>query len=136
MKPSAVWRVLSWVLFGAFLLAAVLNMTGTPAGFATNHLADLVTPAWVYIVLRGLAEPRKRSWLGRFIGATPERAAIVLLVGSGVTELTQIHWPSGPFAGRFDPLDLVAFAIGLVPLYLVDKRLQASSRATEPRTMP
>jgi hypothetical protein len=128
------WRLLSWVLFGAFLVAAVLNMTETPAGFATNHLADLVGPAWLYIVFRGLAEPQKRNRLGRFIGATPERAAIILCVGSAATEITQIYWPSGLFAGRFDPLDIVAFAIGLFPLYLVDKKLQASSRATESRS--
>ena len=133
MQPSAMWRLLSWVLFGAFLVAAVLNMTETPAGFATNHLADLVGPAWLYIVFRGLAEPEKRNRLGRFIGATPERAAIILFAGSSATEIAQIYWPSGLFAGRFDPLDIVAFAIGLFPLYLVDTRLQASSRATESR---
>jgi hypothetical protein len=125
------WRHLSWVLFSAFLVAAALNMTDTSAGFATNHMADVVGPAWLYIVFRGLAEPQKRNRLGRFIGATPERAAIMLFVGSSATEITQIYWPSGLFAGRFDPLDIVAFAIGLFPLYLVDKKLQASSRAPE-----
>jgi hypothetical protein len=120
------WRLVSWVLFGAFLVAAVLNMTETPAGFATNHLADVVGPAWLYIVFRGLAEPEKRTRLGRFLGATPERAATILFVGSSATEITQIYWPSGLFAGRFDPLDIAAFAIGLLPLYLVDKKLRAS----------
>ncbi len=121
------WRVLAWVLFGAFLVAAALNMTGTPAGFATNHLADLVGPAWLYIAFRGLAAPEKRNRLGRFLGATPERAATILFVGSCATEITQIYWPSGPFRGRFDPLDMAAFAIGLLPLYLLDKRLQPLS---------
>lgn len=120
------WRLVSWVLFGAFLVAAVLNMTEIPAGFATNHLADVVGPAWLYIVFRGLAEPEKRTRLGRFLGATPERAATILFVGSSATEITQIYWPSGLFAGRFDPLDIAAFAIGLLPLYLVDKKLRAS----------
>jgi hypothetical protein len=118
---------LYWVLFGAFLVAAVLNMTDTAAGFATNHLADLVGPAWLYVVFRGLAEPKKRTRLGRILGATPERAAIILFVGSSITELTQIFWPSGLFSGRFDPLDIAAFAIGIVPLYLVDKGLRTSS---------
>lgn len=134
MRSPAVWRVVSWVLFGAFLVAAVLNMTETAAGFATNHLADVVGPAWLYIVFRGLAEPEKRNRLGRFLGATPERAAAILFVGSCATEITQIYWPSGLFGGRFDPLDMAAFAIGLLPLYLVDKKLQASARDTEPRS--
>lgn len=134
MQPPAMWRLLSSVLFGAFLVAAVLNMTETAAGFATNHLADVVGPAWLYVVFRGLAEPEKRNRLGRFLGATPERAATILLVGSCATEITQIYWPSGLFAGRFDRLDLAAFAIGLLPLYLVDKKLQAASRDAESRS--
>jgi hypothetical protein len=103
-------------------------MTGTRAGFATSHLADLVGPAWLYIAFRGLAEPGMRTLVGRFFGATPERAATVLFVGSCATEITQIYWPSGLFRGRFDPLDIAAFAIGLLPLYLADKKLQTSAR--------
>ncbi len=128
------WRLLSWVLFTAFLGAGALNMTHTAAGFATNHLADLVGPAWLYIVFRGLAEPEKRNRLGRFLGATPERAATILFVGSSATEITQTYWPSGLFSGRFDPLDIAAFAIGLLPLYLVDKKFQAASKGTESRS--
>ncbi len=134
MQPPAMWRVVSWVLFGAFLVAAGLNMTETRAGFATNHLADLVGPAWLYIAFRGLAEPRKRNRLGRFLGATPERAATILFAGSCATEITQIYWPSGLFAGRFDRLDIAAFAVGLLPLYLADRKLQAASKATGARS--
>jgi hypothetical protein len=108
------WRLLSWVLFAAFLVAAALNMTHTSAGFATNHLADLVGPAWLYIAFRGLAQPEKRNRLGRFLGATPERAATILFVGSAATEIAQIYWPAGVFSGRFDPLDIAAFAIALL----------------------
>lgn len=131
MQPPTIWRLLSWLLFGAFLVAAVLNMTETSAGFATSHLADLVGPAWLYIVFRGLADPENRNRLGQILGATPERAATILFVGSSATEITQIYWPSGLFAGRFDPFDIAAFAIGILPLYLVDKKLQTASRGTE-----
>jgi hypothetical protein len=126
------WRLLSWILFGAFLVAAVLNMTETAAGFATNYLADLVGPAWLYIVFRGLADPEKRNRLGRTLGATPERAATILFVGSSVTEITQVYWPAGAFAGRFDPLDIVAFAIGILPLYVADKVLSSAARMPHP----
>ena len=40
LQLAATWRLLSWVLFGAFLAAGALNMTKAAAGFATNHLAD------------------------------------------------------------------------------------------------
>lgn len=132
MPRRAMWRLLSWILFGAFLVAAVLNMTETAAGFATNHLADLVGPAWLYIVFRGLAEPEKRNRLGRTLGATPERAATILFIGSSVTEIAQIYWPTGVFAGTFDPLDIVAFAIGILPLYLADKVLSSAARTPHP----
>ena len=123
------WRLLSWGLFGAFLVAAGLNMTGTAAGFATNHLADLVGPAWLYIAFRGLAEPPTDNRLRRLLGATPERAATVLFLGSTATEMTQIFWPTGLFSGRFDPLDIGAFGLGILPLYLMDKRLGVSRKA-------
>ena len=134
MQSPAMWRLLSWVLFGAFLVAAALNMTETAAGFATNHLADVAGPAWLYVVFRGLAEPQKRTRLGRVLGATPERAAAILFVGSSATELTQLFWPSGLFPGRFDSLDIAAFAIGILPLYLIDRKLQASARDANPRS--
>jgi hypothetical protein len=134
MQPRAAWRLLSWVLFAAFLVAAALNMTHTRAGFATNHLADLVGPAWLYVAIRGLAEPERRNRLGRFLGATPERAGTILFVGSAATELSQIYWPSGLFSGRFDPLDIAAFAIGLLPLYVIDKKFQARSKDTGSRS--
>ncbi|MBI4474344.1 MAG: hypothetical protein HY646_16865 [Acidobacteria bacterium] len=122
MQLAATWRLLSWVLFGAFLAAGALNMAKAAAGFATNHLAGLVGPAWLYIAFRGLAEPAKDTRRRRLLGATPERAAVLLFVGSTATEITQIFWPLGLFSGRFDPLDIGAFALGILPLYLLDKR--------------
>jgi hypothetical protein len=91
-------------------------MAGMAGGFATNHLADLVGPAWLYIAFRGLANPTHTTRLQRLAGASPERAAVLLFAGSTATEVTQIFWPSGPFSGRFDPLEIVAFAAGILPL--------------------
>lgn len=132
MQRSTAWRSVSWALFAAFLIAAGLNMTGTAAGFATNHLADLVGPAWLYVAFRGLAERRRDNRLRRLLGATPERAAIVLFAGSTATEIAQIFWPSGLFSGRFDPLDIGAFALGILPLYLIDRRLDRTRTRVSP----
>ncbi len=128
MSASTVWRVLYWVLAAGFAVAAALNMTGTAAGFGTNHLADLVGPAWLYITLRGLTGLHRRNRMNAFLGATPERAAVVLFVASSVTEVTQIYWPKGLFSGRFDPMDIVAFGLGLLPLYLIDKTFGRAAR--------
>ena len=91
-------------------------------GFFTNHAADLVVPAWLYIAARGLHSLRDRqTLLQRTIGRTPELAAVSLFIASALTELSQVIWPHGMFAGRFDPFDMVAYASGLVVCYTADK---------------
>ncbi len=120
--PGPGWRMASRVLFVLFLLSAGLNLAGTSAGFATNHLADLVVPAWLYLATRGLADRRpRRSLIQRLVGPTPERAAVVLFLASTATEISQIYWPRGFFSGYFDPLDIAAYGIGILPFYLADR---------------
>ena len=123
MTPVARWwRLAWWLLFAAFLLTAALNMTGVSAGFATNYLADLVGPAWLYVSFRGLASPGHASSRVRHaLGASPERTAAILFVASTATEITQRYWPTGIFRGHFDPLDIAAFGLGLLPVYLGDR---------------
>lgn len=118
------WHRLTWAAFAIFLLTAGLNMAGSRAGFATNHLADLVVPAYLYLVIRSPLLPYRATWLARRVGATPERAGVGLFLGSLATEVSQKYWPAGPFRGRFDPLDICAFAVGLVVVYALDKRIR------------
>jgi hypothetical protein len=115
------WRAAYWALLVAFLIAAALNMADARAGFATSHLADLVVPSWLYIVFRGLHEPRQRPRAYRILGATPEGSAVILVVGSTLTEFSQKYWPAGPFAGTYDPLDIAAFSIGVGVCYAFDR---------------
>jgi len=129
----AVYHVL-WIVF---LATAALNMLHVRGGFFTSYAADLVGPAWLYVVVRGLHPPRNRkSVIQQTIGRTPEIAAITLFVASTATEISQRFWPTGIFRGRFDILDVVAFASGLAACYAADKILSArrpepASRATE-----
>lgn len=124
MPVPTVWRFLYWVTLAGSVLAAGLNMTGTRAGFATNHLADIAVPAWLYITFRGLTAPYQGNWLTRLVGATPERAALLLFIASSATELAQKYWPAELLGrARFDPLDILAFGVGLLPVYLLDKKL-------------
>jgi hypothetical protein len=116
------WRLVYWLLFVTFLVTAALNMASVSAGFTTNHLADFVCPALLYVGFRGLASRRHgSSRLRAFLGATPERSALILFVASTITELSQRYWPTGIFRGHFDPLDIVAFGAGLLPVYLADR---------------
>ena len=122
MSRNHSWRVAYYLLFAAFLATAALNMLHIRGGFFTNHAADIVVPAWLYIAARGLYSPRSRETLiQRIIGRTPEFAALSLFFASALTELSQVFWPHGIFSGRFDPFDMVAYASGLAVCYAADK---------------
>lgn len=117
------WLVVYWVLFVAFLVTAALNMLHVRGGFLTNHTADVVVPAWLYVAFRGLhSRHGRRTLMQRTFGRTPEVAALSLFVASALTEVSQYYWPHGVFRGRFDVLDLLAYAVGLAACYVADTR--------------
>ena len=115
------WTITYWLLTAAFVGTAALNLLHVRGGFLTSYLADLTVPAWLYVIVRGLAGVRPSNPLTRFIGANAERAAIALFVASTATEISQIVWPHGFFAGRFDPLDIIAYGVGIAICYVGDK---------------
>jgi hypothetical protein len=115
------WTIAYWSLTIVFLVTAFLSIQRIPAGFLSSYAADVACPAWLYIGLRGLQGPKRPNALGRFFAATPERAAFVLFGGSTLTELSQIWWPRGIFAGTYDPYDIVAYAVGVGTCYLAEK---------------
>ena len=123
------WTIAYWILTAAFILTAALNLLHVRAGFLTSYLADLTLPAWLYVLSRGLV-PGQSSHVWRWmpwIGRTPESAAIFFFLASSATEVSQIIWPRGFFAGRFDPWDIAAYGAGLLGCYLCDK-LQGTGR--------
>ena len=116
------WRISYHLLLAAFVATAALNMLHIRAGFFTNHAADLVVPAWLYVASRGLQSSRgKETLIQRTIGRSPEVAALSLFIASVLTEISQLLWPRGIFRGRYDPLDIVAYASGLALCYAADK---------------
>src|SRR5262245_6466519 len=125
------WSIASYALFAAFLVAALLNYFRIPGGFLTSHCADIVIPAWLYIIYRGLNQPiRTNTIVTRYIGGTPEACAVVMFGASAFTEICQYYWPQGIFNGYYDPLDIVAFATGVGVCYGFDKRaLRKHARA-------
>lgn len=128
------WLVVYWTLFVAFLGTAALNMLHVRAGFLTNHAADLVVPTWLYVAFRGLHSSQGRQTaMQRTFGRTPERAALALFLASTLTEVSQYYWPHGLFSGRFDPLDVLSYAIGLAACYVADKRSPGRAKRASPR---
>jgi hypothetical protein len=119
---ARLWRLVYYTLFILFFVTAALNMLHIRGGVLTNHTADIIVPAWLYVVARGLHAPRARQpLLARTIGRTPATAALSLFVASTLTEVSQRYWPRGIFAGRFDPLDVAAFGAGLAACYAAEK---------------
>jgi hypothetical protein len=120
-RSARTLSILRWIAFAGFVVSAMLNLAHVRGGFATKHLADITVPAWLYLSAR---DPRKdRPLLGRVIGASPERAALLLWSASTATEVSQRFWPHGLFSGRFDSLDIVAYAAGILPCYAYDRHL-------------
>jgi hypothetical protein len=104
------------------MLCAILDMNHIRGGFLTNYGADLTLPPWLYIVIRSLDNPKRASWLRRYLGRTPELATGVLFLASAATEISQYFWPKGLFPGSFDLLDILAYATGLAVCYICDNR--------------
>ena len=122
MTGRTAWLVAYYGLFAGLLITGALNMLHVHGGFLTNYAADLCVPAWLYVASRGLHSTSGRTTLTqRMVGRTPEVAALSLFAASAVTEVSQVYWPHGIFAGRFDPLDMLAFAGGLTVCYGLDK---------------
>ena len=115
------WRLGFWLLFVIWIGCGVLVMRGLRAGFLTNYGADLAQPAWLYISVRSLDNPRRRGLLRHTIGTSPLVAALTLFVASTLTEISQYFWPHGLFRGTFDPLDIVAYGLGLSVCYFCDR---------------
>jgi hypothetical protein len=103
-----------WALLAVWIVDAALVMSNRNAGFFTGHAADFAMPAWIYVVRR-----KARRWP---FEAHPVALASIVFAASAATEISQLFWPHGPFRGAFDPLDLVAYAAGILPCCLADLR--------------
>jgi len=81
--------------------------------------------------VRGLDGYGREIWVVRPFGTRPEKAALVIFVAGVLTEVSQRYWPGGLFAGRFDPFDILAFAVGIGVCYLFDKVTSRHKRNSE-----
>ncbi len=123
MSAMKGWLIAYYLLFAGILLTGALNMLQAHGGFLTNHAADIVGPAWLYVVARGRHSAHGRqTMLQRTVGRSPAFAASSLFAASALTEVSQRYWPRGIFPGRFDPIDIIAYAGGLALCYAADTR--------------
>jgi len=115
------WKIVSWLLLSVWLGCGLLDMWHVRGGLLTSYGADITLPAWLYIIARSIDNPARKTILHRFLGRSPELAAAALFTASTLTEISQWFWPKGPFSGTFDPLDILAYAMGITICYIFDK---------------
>ena len=120
MGHAAGWRFAQLVLLVIWLAAAVLTMLHRRAGLFTSYGADLLLPAWLYIIFR--REAPLLPWVRVLRPNSPALTAVGLFAASTLTELSQRFWPRGLFAGRYDPVDILAYGLGLGLCYWADRR--------------
>lgn len=122
---KACWTTAFWILLICWIFVAGLDMILLHGGFLTNYLADLTFPAWFYIFIRGKIKEGEDIphllLVGNWFGKSPERASISIFIVGVLTELKTFYWPQGPLEGTFDPLDILAYATGLIACYSFDK---------------
>jgi hypothetical protein len=128
------WKISFWILLAGWIVGAGLNMARVHGGFLTNYLSDVAFPPWFYIYTRGLWQEDKKlprlAIVGDWFGRTPERAFFSILLVGTFTEVKTYYWPTGIITGTFDPLDILAYCVGLTIFYYLDKRGMTRSAPT------
>jgi len=114
---------------GLALFSVALQMNQVRGGFLTNYLADLAGPAWFYATLR-----LNKNFL-RFIlpwTTLPLFAATLVFSVGTAWEVCQAFDFRGTVLyithGRFDPLDIAAFALGISISFFADKIVQRRAK--------
>ena len=118
MRRSAagwLWTTAGLTLVVLGLASGPLRSHGAPA-FWSSYVLDIAGPAWSYILLRQLYEPRHES---RFLARvfTPTTTALTVV---GICFLVEIAQFLGMYDSTPDPWDFVAYASGVTVCYAVD----------------
>ena len=107
----------------AFVGIGGMQMLGINGGLITSYGADLLAPPILYFAFReGYRMPRSR----RIWRLTPMASLLAVLSGCAAWEWSQrfdfTGTPLAITAGVFDPIDLLAYMLGLVACYTIDRR--------------
>ena len=121
-------RVLANLLWFPALTVGALQMFGVEAGALTSYGADLFAPIALY------ASFRSNGTILKWFMKQPLRsaiAAVVVISGCVAWELCQRYdFRNTPLAitrGRFDPLDIVAYVMGVGIAFAMDELLMRRS---------
>ena len=115
-------KIIMAALVAATGIVAALQMAHIRLGLLTSQGADLLCPALLYLVTRRNQTVLKRLWRGQPSSA---QVAAILLGACYLWEFCQRYDLQGtPLAitrGTFDPMELLAYTLGVAAAYLPDR---------------
>jgi len=116
------WTILYWALLICWVGGTVLSTCHVSGGFLTNYLADLSFPPWYYIYFRRLSKKENTPRFFKWFGQSSERVLISIFLAGIIFELKSYYHPNGFIPGGvYDIFDILAYAVGLLGCYYLDK---------------
>ena len=115
------WKA-ALITFGTIALAS--GLVRGP-GFWSSYALDVVGPAWIYILVRGLFSKTQPAMLAQFL--SPEGALVIMVAACFLIEAAQYF---RLYEAHFDPLDFVAYVSLLVPCYVTDRWLVSRRKSS------
>ena len=112
------WKT-TLICFGLIALSSGLIKVST---FWSGYALDIAGPAWIYMLIRGQYNSRKRFLNIKF---SPELALALVLVLSFAIEIMQFL---EIYYATFDPYDYLAYISATSLIYLTDKMLSSNKR--------
>jgi len=108
------WKITIIALGSIGLLTCIIKQSG----FWSSYMLDIVGPAWIYILIRS-----RYNNNGTFLSFKfkPENALVLCL---GICILIEIGQYLNLYPSHFDQWDFLAYASLIVPIYILDKKLQ------------
>jgi hypothetical protein len=113
-KNYLYWKA-TIITLGSIALATCLVRS---SGFWSSYVLDIVGPAWIYILVRGLFSKTQPAMLGRLL--SPEAALVIMMVACFLIEEAQYFHL---YDAHYDPLDFFAYVSLLIPCYVIDRWL-------------
>ena len=113
-KNAPYWAIALAVLGGIGLATIWIDL----GNFWKGYVLDMTGPAWNYILFRGLFTTYTRNTWTRFFMA--KRTLIIfLIVCFGIETMQYLNI----YDSTFDPWDLLAYASILIPLFIIDLKV-------------
>lgn len=106
------------VAFFSLLLTGLSAIWFDFGKFWTGYVLDMTGPAWNYILFRGLFTSKSNNIWTKFF--TPEKTLIIFVIFCFGIEFLQYF---KIYDSTFDLLDFLAYISILLPIFLIDKRL-------------